>query len=80
MEYGIYAASSEDMVIKVTKDQDQRIITAIRQNEPKLLMLQSKNKSNKKKESALALIRSDGKKRKFFLRDEEVRRNLNRRQ
>ena len=43
-------------------------------------MLQSKNKSNKKKESALALIRSDGKKRKFFLRDEEVRRNLNRRQ
>lgn len=40
------------------------------------------DKKDKKKESAhsLDLIRSDGKKRKFFLKDEEVRNNLNKRQ
>ena len=40
------------------------------------------DKKEKKKDSAhsLALIRSDGKKRKFFLKDEEVRKNLNKRQ
>ena len=29
---------------------------------------------------SLALLRSDGKKRKFFLKDDEVRKNLNKRQ
>ena len=42
------------------------------------------NKSDKKKmdsaSHSLALIRSDGKKRKFFLKDDEVRKNLNKRQ
>ena len=41
------------------------------------------SKPDKKKTdpaSSLALIRSDGKKRKFFLKDEEVRKNLNKRQ
>ena len=37
-------------------------------------------KKDKKKVDMLASIRSDGKKRKFFLKDEEVRANLNKRQ
>jgi len=46
----------------------------------KLSIKNSKNEKKKKKVDMLASIRSDGKKRKFFLKDEEVRQNLNKRQ
>ena len=58
------------------------IMQAIRTNQPKLMSLKTgkNDKKNSISANSLALIRSDGKKRKFFLRDEGVRSNLNKRQ
>ena len=44
------------------------------------LKTDKKDKQKKDYTLSLSLIRSDGKKRKFFLKDEEVRQNLNKRQ
>ena len=78
LEYSFMALSSEDLARKVKTLETADILTAIRGNQPKLISV----KNNKKKTEgshSLSMIRSDGKKRKFFLKDDEVRKNLNKR-
>ena len=68
---------------KARKPNESVVLQAVQQNQPNLLMQKGRTcKKNKKKvvNSDLNLIRSDGKKRKFFYRDSEMRRNLNNRQ
>ena len=76
------AVSSEDLARKMKTQETADIILAIRGNQPKLMSVKNHKAEKQKTEGAhsLAMIRSDGKKRKFFLRDDEVRKNLNKRQ
>lgn len=82
LEYSVMALSSEDLARKVKAQEITEILTAIRMNQPKQLSVKNHKAEKKKTEGgfSLALIRSDGKKRKFFLKDDEVRKNLNKRQ
>ena len=71
------AEASEDCPEQATNN--NLILQAIQNNQPR--MLQRKAKSHLKNKKALAnmdmnLIRSDGRKRKFFLKDSDIKKNL----
>ena len=62
---------------------DNKILHAIQINQASLLTKKTKSQHSSKKaikNQDLNLIRSNGRKRKFFLKDLDIRKNLNKRQ
>ena len=87
LEYGLMAQASEHRLLNLPLNQrriaDSLVLQAVQADKPQMLTSKGKSHLNNKKtrmQRDLNLIRSNGTKRKFFLRDQDVRKSLNKRQ